>query len=193
MKHRGIVYSTPSASTSYAPQASTSSYAAPSSSASTSTAVPSSSASTSTLVNGNRGTPSFGMTSSPGRSFSVASTSTQHLQPQTQQRAGSLASTTASGRYQATQKASTPSWQAPPYNSASSSTTNGAAARATAAASIPTAWPTALPPVPKSNFAGQPAVPINFKSSPFFKILMAVSPVVELRSKELLLEVVYQN
>lgn len=47
-------------------------------------------------------------------------------------------------------------------------------------AQLPTSWPQPLPPVPRSNISGQAAVPMNFKSSPFFKIINAVSPVVTL-------------
>lgn len=43
-----------------------------------------------------------------------------------------------------------------------------------AGAAIPTSWPKPLPARPAA-MAGQPAVPINFKPSPFYKIVAAVS------------------
>jgi hypothetical protein len=46
---------------------------------------------------------------------------------------------------------------------------------------IPTSLPAPLPP--KSAIAGQPAIPMNFKPSPFFNVISAVSPVVTLLSE----------
>ena len=43
-------------------------------------------------------------------------------------------------------------------------------------ANIPTSWPARLPPKP-AGLAGQAAVPMNFKQSPFYKIVQAVSTV----------------
>lgn len=46
---------------------------------------------------------------------------------------------------------------------------------------IPTSLPLPLPP--KSAIAGQPAIPMNFKPSPFFNVISAVSTVVTLPSE----------
>lgn len=46
---------------------------------------------------------------------------------------------------------------------------------------IPTSLPTPLPP--KSAIQGQPAIPMNFKPSPFYNIISAVSTVVALPSE----------
>jgi len=46
---------------------------------------------------------------------------------------------------------------------------------------IPTSLPVPLPP--KSAIAGQPAIPMNFKPSPFFSVISAVSTVVTLPSE----------
>lgn len=49
---------------------------------------------------------------------------------------------------------------------------------------LPTTWPKPLPPATAApGLSGQPAVPINFKPSPFFRIISAVSRVITLSSQ----------
>ena len=58
-----------------------------------------------------------------------------------------------------------------PYHSPYAGSSN-----AGANANVPTSWPARLPPRP-AGLAGQPAIPMNFKPSPFYKIITAVSGV----------------
>lgn len=133
----------------------------------------------------------FGLTRSPGRIGGAASSSAY----------GNTGASTATGTYNAYNNRTYSNSPNPQYRQAgappgasSSSASSASHLQASHRAGgghtgygssllnqIPTSLPTPLPP--KSAIAGQPAIPMNFKPSPFFRIISAVSTVTTLPSE----------
>lgn len=133
----------------------------------------------------------FGLMRSPGRAGSSTTTTTA---PAYGGASAAASSSTSNGYYQPNRPYSNspnPGYRSGLNGSAGppSSTSHLQAPRqagssgygSSLSSQIPTSLPAPLPP--KSAIAGQPAIPMNFKPSPFFNVVSAVSPVVTLPSK----------
>lgn len=98
----------------------------------------------------------------------------------------SSSSYTSNGRLQppATNGSHHSAYSAPRPGYSSSNSHNHASS--SSSQQIPTTWPAKLPPRPP-GLQGQPAVPMNFKPSPFYKIVTAVSTVQTMQRRSLFL------